>query len=213
MTTTTKRPPIKETVGAQYICFATKGEPGEFTGIYEQEVEKTEVVKKVDVSENSESTAVRASGKIYVNNSQTSGTEISVEVVAFPSDTTARMRGDTVTPTGLVLSGANTERPFFGYGKTVQMKGGQNRYDWYPKCQLSANTDNIESADEKFKEQNDTLTIMAMPFDDEGNIQVSIKEDMKAIEGLTEEKFFSSPIMNEKDFKKILNIDDTNEGA
>ena len=42
----TKRPPMKETVGAQYICFAKETEEGEFDGTYETDVEKTEVVKR-----------------------------------------------------------------------------------------------------------------------------------------------------------------------
>lgn len=204
MSTVTKRPPVKETVGAQYIVFATKGEAGEFTRTYEDVVEKTEVVKKVSVSENSESTAVRASGKIYLNASSTSGTEISVEVIAFPAETIAKMRADEVKESGLILSGGSSDKSYFAYGKTVYMHGDIKRFDWYPKCQLTANTDDVETSEEKFKEQNDTLTIMAMPFDDKGHIVVSIKEDVKMPEGLTEELFFSKPILSETDLQEIL---------
>lgn len=203
-TTQTKRPPVKETVGAQYVCFIDSEDQNEFTGTYEDVVEKTETVKKVSVSENGDSTPVRASGKTYMNASSTSSTEISVEVVSFPSETIARMRGDKVTETGLILSGGNRTRPRFAYGKTVQLHGGLRRFDWYPNCQLSANTDDIETSDTSFKEQNDTLTFSAMPFNDAGDIVVSIKEDYKAPEGLTEEMFFNAPILDEDDLKKIL---------
>lgn len=200
----TKRPPIKESVGAQYICFATVGDPGEFTGQYKEEVEKTEVVKKVSLSENGESTPVRGSGKTYINASSTSSTDISVEVIAFPSETIAEMRADTVCESGLILSGGNGERPYFAYGKVVNLYGGLHRFDWYPKCQLSANTDDIETSDTSFKEQNDTLTISAMPFDEFGHTVVSIKEDFKKPDGITEELFFSKPIMNEKELLELL---------
>lgn len=206
---TIKRPPVKETVGAQYVCFSTVESAGEFTKEYEEIVEKTETVKKVSVSENGDSTPVRASGKTYLTATSTSGTEISVEVVAFPQDTISRMRGDTVGETGLILSGGNKERPYFAYGKVVIMHGGLRRFDWFPKCQLSANTDDIETSDTSFKEQNDTLTILAMPFDDDGNICVSIKEDYKSPSGLTEELFFSKPIMSESDLISILPSDVT----
>ena len=95
MSINNKRPPVKETVGAQYICFAnTAEESDEFTGTYEEEVEKTEVVKSVSVSENAESTPVKASGKVYMTASADASTEISVEVIAFVSRTLARMRGE-----------------------------------------------------------------------------------------------------------------------
>ncbi len=204
MTQTIKRPPVKETVGAQYVCFTDNEDASEFTGEYETTVEKTETVKKVGITENGESTPVRASGKTYMNASSTSGTEISVEVVAFPAETIARMRSDKLTETGLILSGGNRTRPRFAYGKVVHMHGGLRRFDWYPNCQLSANTDDIETSDTSFKEQNDTLTISAMPFNDDGDVVVSIKEDYKIPEGLTEEIFFAAPILSEKDLKERL---------
>lgn len=204
MTQTTKRPPVKESVGAQYVCFTNSEDANEFTGEYENTVEKTETVKKVSVSENGDSTPVRASGKTYMNASSTSSTEISVEVVAFPVETISRMRGDKISEIGLILSGGNRTRPRFAYGKVVHLHGGLRRFDWYPNCQLSANTDDIETSDTSFKEQNDTLTISAMPFNDDGDIVVSIKEDYKAPEGLTEEMFFTAPVLSEDDLKKTL---------
>ena len=201
---TVKRPPVKETVGAQYICFTKGDDPSEFTAQYEDVVEKTKTVKKVSVTENGDSTPVYASGETYMNASSTSSTDISVEVIAFPAETISRMRGDTVTDSGLILSGGNKIRPRFAYGKVVIMHGGQRRYDWYPNCQLSANTDDIETSEGSYKEQNDTLTISAMPFNENGEIAVNIKEDFKAPEGLTEDIFFSTPILSEEDLKKLL---------
>ena len=45
----TKRPPMKETVGAQYLCFNTMDTDGRWTSTFAEEVEKTEVVKSVKV--------------------------------------------------------------------------------------------------------------------------------------------------------------------
>lgn len=50
----TKKPAMKQTVGAQYMCFADATEGKEYDGTYEADVEKTEVVKSVKVTENSE---------------------------------------------------------------------------------------------------------------------------------------------------------------
>ena len=49
----TKKPSRKQTVGAQYLCFASAEETGDYDGTYEADVEKTEVVKNVKITENS----------------------------------------------------------------------------------------------------------------------------------------------------------------
>lgn len=200
MTTTTKRPPIKETVGAQYICFAT---PGEFKGTYEEDIERAEIVKTVSVSENTETTPVYASGKVYLNDTTTASAEISVETIAFDSETLAKARGDKLHESGLILSGSSkNERPFFAYGKVVLYKGAY-RYDWYPKCQLTANTDETKTKEESFGEQNETFTISALPFDDDGNLVARAESNLIKLKDITEEKFFSKPILTEADFKAL----------
>lgn len=45
----TKKPAMKQTVGAQYMCFADATEGKEYDGTYEADVEKTEVVKSVTI--------------------------------------------------------------------------------------------------------------------------------------------------------------------
>ena len=67
----TKRPPMKETVGAQYICFAKETEEGEFDGTYETDVEKTEVVKTVKATVNADTGDSYASGKVYDSDTPT----------------------------------------------------------------------------------------------------------------------------------------------
>ena len=171
MSITTKRPPIKETVGAQYICFNTMTEDKEWTKNYEPDVERTAVVKKVTVTENAESNDVYASGEVYDTESAMSSISIEVEVIAFPADTIARMRGETVETSGLILSGSKNERPFFAYGKVVKLKGGHVRYEWFPKCKLVENSDEASTREESFSEQTDTITIKAYAFDEKGNIR------------------------------------------
>ncbi len=96
----TRKPPIKETVGAQYVCFNKMDDDGNWTNAFDEEVEKTEVVKSVKVTENAESSDVYASGKIYDTDNTASATSVETEVIAFPADTLARMRGDVVDDGG-----------------------------------------------------------------------------------------------------------------
>ena len=90
----TKKPAMKQTVGAQYMCFADATEGKEYDGTYEADVEKTEVVKSVKVTENSETSDVYASGKIYDSDSPMSSIDIEVSVIAFPDDTIQNARRD-----------------------------------------------------------------------------------------------------------------------
>lgn len=95
MAINTKKPAMKQTVGAQYTCFANATEAGDYDGTYEADVEKTEVVKSVKVTENSETSDVYASGKIYDSDTPMSSIDIEISVIAFPDDTISKMRGET----------------------------------------------------------------------------------------------------------------------
>lgn len=207
MAITNKRPPRKETVGAQYICFNQTTEDGAWTNQYEEEVEKSAVVKSVKVTDNSESTDVYASGEVYDTDNAKAATSIEVETVAFERETLARMRAATVSESGLVLDGATATRPFFGYGKVVKYKDGKVRFEWFPKCMLAENSDEIATIEEKPTEQNETVTINVYSFDDKGNKRVYVDSTMKSFpEGLTEEMFFKKPILTEDDLKAALGV-------
>ena len=198
MAISTKKPPIKETVGALYYCFDTPAENStDYAGDYETDVTKSEVVKSISVTENGDSTPVYASGVTYETISDKTSIDLSVEVVAFDSADLRKMRGDTVGTNGLILSGKPSARPFFAFGKVVKLRGGNVRYVWYPKCQLTENTDDASTKEESFSEQNDTVTIKALPFDADGNIEATYDSSVKKIEGMTEDKFFAKPILKD----------------
>ncbi len=200
-----KRPPRKESVGAQFICFAQPGEDGEWTGLFEEDVERTAVVKTVTVTENSESTDVYASGEVYDTDTSVAADDIEVEVVAFPADTIARMRAATIGTGGLVKDGAPKTRPFFAYGKIVMLKNGNFRYDWYPKCKLKENSDEVATREESSSEQNDTITISAYGFDAEGHKKNYVDSTMESFpEGITEDKFFGKVIVTDEDLASAI---------
>lgn len=203
MAITEKRPAIKETVGAQYICFNTADANGEYTENYEANVEKTKVVKSVKVTENTDAADMYASGEVYDSDSAVNTIDIEVEVIAFPDDTLARMRGDNVDKGGLIRSGGSPEKPFFAYGKVVKLKGGKARYDWYPKCRLTENTEQADTKEDKFTEQTDTIKIKAYPYNSEGHIVAKISSEANAPSGITEDKFFSKPILAPADLVEI----------
>lgn len=208
MSIITRKPPMKETIGAQYLCFNKPDVEGNWSENYAEEVERTDVVKSVKVTENTEGTDVYASGKIYDSDNSTGATNIEVEVIAFPVDTLAKMRGDIVDAGGLILCGGNGERPFFAYGKTVKLKKGKVKYEWYPKCRLAENSDEIATREEKFSEQSDTITINAYAYNDNGDICAKVDSSAANFpEGLTEEKFFGHPILTKEDLQKAISAE------
>lgn len=200
----TKKPPIKETVGAQYICFNKMDEDNRWTQTFDEDVEKTETVKKVSVKDNTKASDVYASGKVYDNETQTSTVTVETEVIAFEDATLAKMRGDNVDEGGLILSGGNRVRPYFAYGKVVELKNGKVRYDWYPKCKLTENTDETSTKEESYSEQTETITITAYPFNDAGDIVSKVSSEVNWPEGLTEDKFFSKPILTKEDLAAVI---------
>ena len=200
----TKKPMLKETVGALYLAFNTPNDKGEFDVATYEETSKSEVVKSISTTENAESTTVRASGQDYMTLSQNSSIDQAVEVIAFDAEDVAKMRADKVGKY-LVKSGSTGERPYFAFGKVVKRTGGKVEYVWYPKCQLIENTDDISTSEESFNEQNDTLTIRAYAYNTEGDKSVRVNSEMSNFpEGLTEEKFFTKPLTTDDEIEALI---------
>ena len=205
----TKKPMIKETVGALYLAFNTPDNSGNFDPETYEETIKSDVVKTITTSDTGESTVVRASGQDYTTVNSLSRIENDVEIIAFDPTDLAKMRGDTIDASGLVFSGAPKLRPFFAFGKVVKKVGGGVEYVWYPKCQLIENSEEAKTSEENFSEQNDTLKIAAYAFDDAGNKAVRVNSEMANFpEGLTEAKFFTKPILTVAAFTAL-----TTQGA
>ena len=203
----TKKPPYKETIGAQYYTFNNPAEGEDFDVTkYEDKTMKTDTVKSVTVTESSETTPIYASGKVYDTKNQVAYIDIAVEAIASDADDLSKMRGDKVNDNGLIQSQASAKKPFFAYGKVVRLSGGNVRFDWYPKCQLIENSDETKTKGENFEEQNDNLTIRAYAFDEKGELfKNSIdSSSSKFPEGVTEELFFAAPIITPEDLTKII---------
>lgn len=210
MATKEKRPPVKESVGALRFCFDKDDIEGQYTGTYESDITVTKVAKSVKVTENGDTVSVFASGEEYDSVTDVSTVDNEVEAVAFPADDLAKMRADKVSDSGLIMKGGSRNRPYFAFGKTVKLRNGKFRYVWYPKCKLITNTDDTNTKEESFSEQNDTYTIRAYPINDDGIVGFELDTSVKTIEGMTEDKFFSQVIASEEDFKKISTQASTN---
>lgn len=201
-----KKPMIKQTVGDMYYAFNAMTENGEFNPKEYEETTQCSNVKNIGTTENAESTTIRASGQDYDTVNQSTSIDMAVEVVAFDVSDLAKMRGDdTSDKGGLMLSGAPNKRPYFAYGKVVKKVGGGVRYEWFPKCQLVENTDDIATSEDTFSEQNDKVTIRAYSFDDAGNKKTYVDSEASNFPaGITEEKFFTKPILTKEDLVAVI---------
>ncbi len=204
MSINSKRPFIKKTVGSQFVNFNIPELPNDFDMTkWSAETSKHDTVKNIGISENQESTAVTGSGKVYTTVNQRSLTQIAVEVLAFDKTTVSKMRAEKEV-NGLNMSGRPGTRPYFAYGYIEHFDGDNIRYVWYPKCQLAANTKDIADQGDSFSEQNDTLTLNAYAFNNEGDDHFYLDSEMENWpEGLTEEMFFAKPFVDIED----LNIE------
>ncbi len=202
----TKKPMIKETVGGMYYNFNTPTANGEYNPeTYEESTNKCNNIKNISTTENAESVVIKASGEDYETVSQNENIDMAVEVVAFDKKDLAKMRADIIGEKGLNRSGRTSRRPFFAFGKVVKKVGGGVEYAWYPKCQLVENTDDIATKEKSFSEQNDTVTIRAYSYNNEGDKKVYVDSEMDNFpEGLTEEKFFAKPILTDEDLDAAI---------
>lgn len=203
MAITKKHVPLKETIGDQYICFNTPDATGEWTTTYETGVTEIDGVKTSEVTDNTTSTDVYGSGKLHDTVRGKGSYDISVTALGFDAATLAKMRGDDVDEGGLIRKGSG-KRPYFAYGRVVEYLDGSVRYDWYPKCKLIENSDSTATSEDNYSEQTDDLTIRAYEYDDKKNIVASVDTGVKEIEGLTEAKFFSKPILTPADLATVL---------
>lgn len=206
MSIQTKKPMVKETVGGMYYNFNTPTETGDYNPeTYEANTSKCNNIKNISTTENAESVSIKASGEDYETVSQNSYIDMAVEVVAFDPKDLAKMRADIIGEGGLNRSGRTARRPFFAYGKVKKMVGGAVEYAWYPKCQLIENTDDIATKEESFSEQNDTVTIRAYSYNEEGDKKVYVNSEMDNFpQNLTEEKFFAKPILKDEDLETAI---------
>lgn len=192
-----KKPPVKLTVGAQYICFDTMNADNGWTDKFESEVIKLPTVTQVEITDNTDSYDAYASGAIYDSDTVVQTKDIQTTNLAFSDALLARMKGDTVNG-GIIVEGkASTVRPYFAYGIVVLKKGGGLDLRWYPKCKLTENSDSAATSTDSHSDQTDSVTIRAYRMDEEKGIAVRIDTTETGYENVTEDKFFASPVTTE----------------
>ena len=194
MAITKKKPPVKQTVGAQYICFNTQDAEGEWTENFDAAVTKLPTVVDEEVSDSADSYESYASGAVYDSDTDVQYKEIAVTQIAFDDALIAKMRGDTAED-GVIISGGRRERPYFAYGIPIIKKGFTSVMRWYPKCKLIENSDRTATSADSHSDQTDTITIRAYPYNDNKDIDVSADTSATKFAELTEDAFFAAPLL------------------
>lgn len=198
-----KKPSVKLTVGAQYICFNTMDANNGWTNAFETEVVKLPTVTQVQVTDNADSYDSYASGAIYDSDTDVPTKDIAVTNLAFPDLLLARMKGDTVDE-GVVVEGkGGIARPYFAYGIVVLKKNGEKDLRWYPKCKLVENSDSTQTSTDSHSDQTDDVTIRAYRMSDENGIAIRLNTAEEGYTAVTEEAFFAAPLCT-KDAAKAM---------
>ena len=200
-----QHPSTKYTVGSQYICFDSMDEQNEWTQTFESDVVELPTVIDVDIKDNTDAYDRYASGALYEADSPVTSQEITETNIAFPPMLLAKMRGEEVDEAGIVLGGGHGARPYFAYGCAIVNKDGSRELRWYPKCKLRENSDKTETSEENHKEQNDTVTIKAYGFNDNGNTYIKAITSEDGMAGMDEDKFFAAPVLTIDAAKALLN--------
>lgn len=189
-----KKPSVKLTVGAQYICFNTMDANNDWTDAFETDVIKLPTVTQVQVTDNSDSYDSYASGAIYDSDTEIQSKDIQETNLAFSDTLLAKMRGDVVDGGVIVEGKLGTVRPYFAYGFVVQKKNGELDLRWYPKCKLVENSDSTATSEESHSDQTDDITIRAYRMSDEKGIAVRVNTGETGYNSVTEAAFFTAPL-------------------
>ena len=194
---TEKRPAVKLTVGAQYICFDTPDSNGAWTSTFETAVTKLPTVTQVQITDNADTYDDYASGAVYDSDTDVPTKDIQVTNLAFPDTLLAKMKGDTVSGGVIVEGKVGASRPWFAYGIVVMKKGGELDLRWYPKCKLVESTDSTQTSGESHNSQTDDITIRAYRMSDSTGICVRVDTSDSSTNGITEAAYFEAPILTQ----------------
>ncbi len=209
MAITSKKPPVKLTVGAQYICFNTMNSENDWTTTFESEVTKLPTVVNATVTDNTDAYDAYASGQIYDTDTAVTSKTIAVSNLAFPEALLATMRGDAVDG-GVVLGGGRKAiRPYFAYGIVVNKKDGSQDLRWYPKCKLTENDDVSNTSTDTHQDQNYSVTIKAFGFDDDEHVEVRCLNGETGYTGVTEAAFFAAPLLTKAAVNALIPVVET----
>lgn len=194
MAITQQKPPVKLTVGAQYIVFGIPDTDGEWTGQFEEDVYKFPTAVNVEPSDNNDTYEDYASGSIYDADTVTQYTDLTAEQIAIDGATRNRMKGYS-TSGGAYLGGGKRVRPYFAYGIVVRKKNGTMDLRWYPKCKLVDSTDRTETSEASHKTQTDTMTIRAYPYNEAQDNVAGVDTSDSTYAAITEDLFFAAPVL------------------
>lgn len=202
----TKKPKLIETVGSLYYAFNIPTETGEFNSKTYDTITRSPIIKKVSVEPESDSTTVRASGEDYDTVNQTSSVGLEFETIAFAPEDLARAKGERVSANGLVHGGSSNPRPYMAIGYPVKKLGGGITLKWYPKCKLEENSEEANTSESSYSEQNPSLTIKAYSFNDNNEKYLYLDDEIPNFpENITEEDFFSQVITSDEQLNEIIN--------
>ncbi len=204
MAITKKKPPIKLTVGAQYICFNTMDSENDWTETFETDVIKLPTLVSAAVTDNTDAYDAYASGQIYDTDTAVASKTIATSNLAFSEALLAKMRGDVVDG-GVVLGGGRKAiRPYFAYGIVVNKKDGSQDLRWYPKCKLTENDDVSNTSTDAHQDQNYSVTIKAFGFDADEHVEVRALTSEEGYESITEDAFFAAPLLTAAAVKALI---------
>ena len=189
-----KKPSVKLTVGAQYICFNTPDANNDWTDAFETDVIKLPTVTQVQITDNADSYDRYASCSIYDSDTEIQSKDIQETNLAFSDTLLAKMRGDVVDGGVIVEGKSGSVRPYFAYGIVVLKKGGELDLRWYPKCKLVENSDSTATSEESHSDQTDDITIRAYRMSDDKGIAVRVNTGEEGYDTVTEEAFFAVPL-------------------
>ena len=146
------------------IFFAPIVTPGtsDTAPVYDKDIYRKTIGKKVEVKGNGKSTPIYASGVLLAQVNQETTEEISMDHIGLATGVLDKITA-VVAENGVSFASTNASKPAeFGFGFIAKKSDGVDDAMWFPRCVLSPATElSYETSEDDFKEQDVSMTINA----------------------------------------------------
>lgn len=164
-------------------------------------VQAVESIKSIGKADQKAEQTVYASGITYNYTSRKTGTQLTLGVVALPTEMVRQISGKQVsTKGGFAFVTSADDGGEFAYGQAYENSDNTQCFEWFPRCKLVTADQTKNTSTAQAEDPSESYVILAMPTADK---LISVEYDQRTVtEGmtpLTAEQFFAHVIASKDD--------------
>ncbi len=189
------------TVRDIFLAMKTTKDTTSTAPVFENEVYRKTIAKKIEVKGNGKSTPIYASGVNIATVNMENSEEISMDHIGLPTILLDKLSGLTAT-NGVTFNDSDAgEATEFAFGFIAERSDGVMDAMWFPNCTLSPATElSYETSEDEFKEQDVSMSIVASGLRkarSNGKHTIFSKYSSQRVTTISVEDFMKQPVYDE----------------